>query len=44
MSIEFVCPQCGKAPPKDKKLSNENWNVVDTKCPKCGVPLKIRVT
>ena len=40
--IIFYCPKCGKTPPKDKKMSNENWNVIPTKCPDCKIQLKIK--
>ena len=43
MKIIFYCPKCGKTPLKDKKMSNENWNVIPSKCPECKVQLKIRV-
>ena len=43
MKVSFVCPKCGKEPPKDKKMSTENWAVIPAKCPKCKVKLQIKV-
>lgn len=33
---EFKCSTCGYVPEPDKSKSNENWNVYQTTCPKCG--------
>lgn len=34
--VKPVCKECGKEQNQNKDLSNENWNVYDTKCPECG--------
>lgn len=41
--ITFYCPKCGKTPPRDEKQSNENWDVIPTKCPKCKIRLEIKI-
>lgn len=36
MKIFPKCKKCGYIPEPDEKDSNENWNVYNTTCPKCG--------
>ena len=39
--IYVKCSTCGYRPPVDKKMSNKNWKVYDTKCPKCGGEIEL---
>lgn len=42
--IKEVCKKCGKTPPIDKEMSNENWTVYLTKEPcECGGTWTIKV-
>lgn len=44
IQFEFKCVDCGYMPEPDKEKSNENWNVINCTCPKCGgrVTMKIK--
>jgi len=42
--IKFVCSDCGKEAEKDKKQSNENWNVFpNVPCKYCGGKMKLDI-
>jgi len=42
--IKMICSKCGKEPEINKKMSNENWKVIDNKpCVHCGGKLTIKI-
>ena len=43
LAFEFACENCGYVPQIDEDKSTENWNVIPTKCTKCGGKIKIKL-
>lgn len=39
--ITYKCEDCGDIPEPNKEKSNENWQVIDLKCLKCGGRIKM---
>lgn len=41
MEVKVKCSKCNYSPVMDKKMSNKNWKVYDTKCPKCSGQMEL---
>jgi len=42
IQIKVKCSNCGYIPKPNKKMSNKNWDVFDTKCSKCGGKIELK--